>query len=299
MPKINFLGRKWIFAVISATLLLVSVTALLTQGLSFGVEFRGGTVIHIATDMDSISAAGVREAFEDAGLSDPVVQVVSQWGLIVRSGESDPDEANRIFGVAADSLGIDRAAGTVTTIGPGWGESITNAALLALALSIVALLLYMSVRFEYKMSVTAIIALVHDVVIVLGIYALWGREVTPNTIAALLTISGYSLYDTVIVFHRMKENSGNLTGTTFTSMANTSINQVLIRTINTSLTSLIPIVALLFLGGETLMDFAFAISVGLLVSTYSSIGVASPIYVIWKESEPKFQALAKRHAGAL
>ncbi len=297
MPKIDFLGHMKVFAVISAILLSVSIGAIVVRGLTFGVEFRGGTVINIGAEAD-LSYAEVRDAFAEAGLVDPVVQSVQEGGFIVRSGESDPDEANRIFGEAAQALGIEQAAGNVTTIGPGWGESITNAALMALVLSIVALLLYMSVRFEYKMSVCAVIALLHDVVIVVGIYALAGREITPNTIAALLTITGYSLYDTVVVFHRMKENSAALVNTTFTAMANRSINQVIVRTINTSLTSLIPIIALLLFGGETLMDFAFAITVGLLVSTYSSIGVASPIYVLWKEREPKFQALAKRQAGA-
>ncbi|MCL5887257.1 MAG: protein translocase subunit SecF [Actinobacteria bacterium] len=297
MPKIDFLGHMKIFAVISAILLSVSIGAIVVRGLTFGVEFRGGTVINIGTDTD-LSYAEVRDAFAQAGLVEPVIQSVQEGGFIVRSGETDPDEANRIFVEAAGILGIDSAAGNVTTIGPGWGESITNAALMALVLSIVALLLYMSVRFEYKMSVCAVIALLHDVVIVVGIYALAGREITPNTIAALLTITGYSLYDTVVVFHRMKENSAALVNTTFTAMANRSINQVLVRTINTSLTSLVPIIALLLFGGETLMDFAFAITVGLLVSTYSSIGVASPIYVLWKEREPKFQALAKRQAGA-
>ncbi|MCL4553824.1 MAG: protein translocase subunit SecF, partial [Actinobacteria bacterium] len=236
MPKIDFLGHMKIFAVISAILLSVSIGAIVVRGLTFGVEFRGGTVINIGTDTD-LSYAEVRDAFAQAGLVEPVIQSVQEGGFIVRSGETDPDEANRIFVEAAGILGIDSAAGNVTTIGPGWGESITNAALMALVLSIVALLLYMSVRFEYKMSVCAVIALLHDVVIVVGIYALAGREITPNTIAALLTITGYSLYDTVVVFHRMKENSAALVNTTFTAMANRSINQVLVRTINTSLTS--------------------------------------------------------------
>lgn len=295
MPRINFLGNMKIYAVISALLLAVSIGALALNGLTFGVEFRGGTVVNIITD-EALTSDKVRAAFVDAGFEDPTVQAVVDGGFIVRSGEQDPDQANRVFTDVAAALGIDRGEGTVTTIGPGWGQSVTNAALLALVLSIAAILLYVSLRFEYKMSVTAIIALFHDVIIVLGIYSLAGREVTPNTIAALLTIMGYSLYDTVVVFHRMKENTEGLVGATFTQMANTSINQVLVRTINTAVTSLIPVVALLLFGGETLMDFAFALTVGLFVGAYSSIGVASPIYVLWKESEPKFRALAKRHA---
>jgi len=297
MPRINFLGNMKIYAVISALLLVVSIGALALNGLTFGVEFQGGTVVNIITDK-ALEVDEVRLAFVDAGVEDPTVQSVVDGGFIVRSGEQDPDQANRAFTEVAAVLGLDRGEGMVTTIGPGWGQSVTNAALLALVLSIAAILLYVSLRFEYKMSVTAIIALFHDVIIVLGIYSLAGREVTPNTIAALLTIMGYSLYDTIVVFHRMKENATGLVGTTFTQMANTSINQVLVRTINTAITSLVPVVALLLFGGETLMDFAFALTVGLFVGTYSSIGVASPIYVLWKEREPKFRALAKRYVQA-
>lgn len=293
--EIDFLGRKLVFAVISSVLLVIAIATLAVRGLSFGIEFQGGTVINITGGVP-LEISKVRKAFEDAGFREPVVQSTEDGGFIVRSTESDPDEANRAFGDVAVALGLDRAAGTVTTIGPGWGRSVTNAALLALMLSVLAILLYISLRFEYKMSITAVIALIHDIIIVLGIYSLSGRDVTPNTIAALLTIMGYSLYDTVVVFHRMKENSANLVKSTFSSMANNSINQVLMRTINTSLTSLIPVVVLLFFGGETLKDFAFALTLGLLIGTYSSIGVASPIYVLWKEREPKFRALAKKYA---
>jgi SecD/SecF fusion protein len=163
---------------------------------------------------------------------------------------------------------------------------------------VTAILFYTSLRFEYKMSVTAVIALIHDVIIVLGVYALSGREITPNTIAALLTIMGYSIYDTIVVFHRMRENSQRLVKQSFMSMANESVNQVIVRSMNTSITSLLPVLVLFFFGGETLKDFAFALVVGLLAGAYSSIGVASPIYAMWKEREPKFQALKKKYAKA-
>ncbi|TLM98953.1 MAG: protein translocase subunit SecF, partial [Actinobacteria bacterium] len=184
----------------------------------------------------------------------------------------------------------------VTTIGPGWGQNISNRALIALAVSILFILLYVSVRFEYKMSVTAVIALIHDVVITLGIYALLGATVTPNTIAALLTILGYSLYDTIVVFHRIKENTQSLQKQTFMQMANESINEVLVRSLNTSISSLIPVLAMLFFGGETLQDFALALTIGLAVGAYSSIGVAAPLFAMWKESEPKYAALKKKYA---
>lgn len=292
--EIDFLSHKLVFAVISGILLAIAIGALAIQGLDFGIEFQGGTIVNIATDAE-LSVGEVRDAFTEVGFREPQVQSAED-GFIVRSSEADADAANRGFGEVATALGIDRDAGNVTTIGPGWGESVTRAALLALILSVVAILLYISLRFEYKMSITAVIALIHDIVIVLGIYSLSGRDVTPNTIAALLTIMGYSLYDTVVVFHRMKENSAHLVKSTFTTMANHSINQVIVRTINTSLTSLIPVLVLLFFGGETLKDFAFALTLGLIIGTYSSVGVASPIYAAWKEREPKFRALAKKYA---
>jgi SecD/SecF fusion protein len=148
------------------------------------------------------------------------------------------------------------------------------------------------------MSVTAILALVHDILITLGLYSLVGWEVTPNVVAALLAILGYSLYDTIVVFHRIKENSRGLTKQSFMGMANTSINEVLIRSINTTLTSLIPVVVLLLFGGTTLKDYALALTIGLTSGAYSSIGVAAPIFAIWKETEPKYAALAKKYANA-
>jgi len=293
---INFLGHKNIMFGISAVLIAVSLGGLFVQGLNFGIEFQGGTVM----DFPAIDASEnqVREAFVGAGIDEPSVQSVQDGGYIVRFAESDPTVANQVYQDVLKSLGLPSDSGSVTTIGPGWGDLVTNKALVAAALAIGAILLYISVRFDYKMSVCAVIALVHDTVIVLGIYALSGFEVTPNTIAALLTILGYSLYDTIVVFHRIKENTANLSKDTFMHMANDSINQVLVRSINTSITSLLPVVTLLAIGGPTLKDFAFALTIGMISGAYSSIGVAAPIYAIWKETEPRYQALKKKYAAA-
>ena len=160
---------------------------------------------------------------------------------------------------------------------------------------------YIGIRFrDYKMGVTAVVALLHDLVLVMGIYALVGREVNPNTIAALLTILGYSLYDTVVVFHRINDNmKADAIRCTFMTMANHSINQVFIRTINTTLTSFIPVFAMLLFGGETLKDFAFAMSIGLIAGSYSSIAVATPLYCLWKTREPKFAKLQKKYGDEI
>jgi len=297
--NIDFMGNKRYLFAFSGALIAISIIALLVRGLAFGIEFQGGSVMTFSGTAE-VSVEQMRQALRDAELADAgtaVIQKTDEGDFIVRTSEQDADNASAQAGAVISALGLPEQEVNVTTIGPGWGANVTNAALIALAVSIVAILGYVSIRFEYKMSVTAIAALVHDVVIVLGLYALVGHEVTPNTVAALLTILGYSLYDTVVVFHRIRENSQNLVRRSFQQMANDSINQVLARSINTTLTSLIPVVCLLAFGGSTLKDFAFALVVGLTFGAYSSVGVASPLYALWKEREPRFQAL-KRKAEA-
>lgn len=294
---IDFFGLRKIFFAISIALVVISIAALAIKGLTFGIEFRGGTVIDVS-ETKAVTENQLRDAFDKQGVNAESIQPTQNNGFIIRTIESDPTKANTVWITVSKQLNIPTENGQVTTIGPGWGKSVTNAALLAFVLSIGAILLYVAVRFEYKMSVTAVLALLHDMLIVAGVYALSGREVTPSAIAALLTIMGYSLYDTIVVFHRIKENSANISKTTFHQMANDSINQVFMRTINTSMCSLIPCLMMLFFGGPTLKDFAFALVIGILVGTYSSVGVAAPIYVLWKEQEPKFKALNKKYAAA-
>jgi len=296
-PNIDFLGnKKWLFA-FSAALIALSIGSLAIRGLVFGIEFQGGTVMTFVAD-GGVTTDDMRSALDAANVpnaGNATIQPTDDGGFLVRTAEGDADAANEAFGAIVAELGLPEQDVNVTTIGPGWGKNITEKALYALGASILAILAYISLRFEYKMSITAVIALVHDVIITLGIYSLFGKEFTPNTMAALLTILGYSLYDTIVVFHRVRENSQRLVKQTFQQMANESINQVLARSINTSLTSLIPVVCLLTFGGSTLKDFAFALFIGMISGAYSSIGVASPIYALWKEREPKFQALKKKY----
>ncbi|MHB1324174.1 MAG: protein translocase subunit SecF [Coriobacteriia bacterium] len=299
MPRrgIDFMGKRNVFFALSAAVSALAIVILLVNGLTFGIEFQGGTVMTLA-GAQGVDTEQVREALEAAGVPDArnaVIQPTDEGGFIVRTAESDTSAAQEDFGRIVSELGLPEQDANVTTIGPGWGANVTNAALIALIVSLVAILGYISLRFEYKMSITAVLALFHDTLIVLGVYSLSGREVTPNTIAALLTILGYSLYDTIVVFHRIKENAANLSKRSFMEMTNESINQMLMRWINTGLVQIIPILALLFFGGETLRDFAFAMAVGIGSGAYSSVGLASPLYAVWKEREPKFKALKKRY----
>lgn len=298
--NIDWLGHRNIMFGLSAILIVVSIGALAVRGLDFGIEFQGGTAMTVGNS-GAVTIEQMRKVLADTGVKDAEIQTTSEGGskgFLIRTDETNPREAARQAAEAASALKLPRESFQVNTIGPGWGQSVTNSAIIALAVSILAILLYISLRFEYKMSITAVIALVHDILITLGVYSLVGYQVTPNTVAALLTILGYSLYDTVVVFHRIKENSQTLTKQTFMQMANESLNEVIVRTMNTSITGLLPVVIMLFFGGETLRDFALALTIGLAVGAYSSIGVATPIFVLWKETEPKFAALKKKYANA-
>lgn len=198
-----------VFYAISLALVVLSIVAIGVRGLNLGIEFQGGTSIDF-TSVEGISTEQLRQAFSDAGVSNATIQTTTtngQDGFLVRTSETVPDTAAAIANQVADQLGLPSDSYQVTTIGPEWGSNVMRQSLIAFIISIAAIIVYISIRFEYKMSLTAILALFHDLIIIVGIYALTGREITPNVIAALLTILGYSLYDTVVVFHRINENA--------------------------------------------------------------------------------------------
>ncbi len=294
---INFLGYRKVFLTIAACAMVACFAVAGIKGMNFGIEFVGGTSITF-NDTGDISLDQARTAFTDAGEPNAVIQTTEtngQSGFIARITDTDASSAATKATQVTDELGLSTDSYQVSTIGPDWGASVIRSMVIALLVTFVLIILYIAFRFEYKMGVTAVIALLHDIILVVGIYALCGREINPNTIAALLTILGYSLYDTVVVFHRINDNMNESDiRCSFMTMANHSINQVFMRSINTSLTSLIPVVAMLLFGSETLKDFAFAMTIGLVSGMYSSIAIASPLYCIWKTREPKYAKLAKK-----
>ena len=300
---INFLGYRKVFLTIAAVLMVACFAVVGVRGLNFGIEFVGGTSIAFH-DTGDVGIEQMRSAFEDAGEPDAVIQTTTadgEEGFLVRTTTTSAEDAAASASRVAGDLGLSTDGFEVTTIGPDWGTSVIKSSLIAFLVSIVLIIAYIGIRFrDYKMGVTAVVALLHDLILVMGIYALVGREVNPNTIAALLTILGYSLYDTVVVFHRINDNmKAESIRCTFMTMANHSINQVFIRTINTTLTSFIPVFAMLLFGGETLKDFAFAMSIGLIAGSYSSIAVATPLYCLWKTREPKFAKLQKKYGDEI
>lgn len=301
--EIKFMAHRKTFLSISGTLVVLAILGLVFRGIVFGIEFQGGTTIDFH-DTGSITIAEMRKALVDAGENDPVVQTSTTdaaTGFLVRSDTTDPNVANEHAAAASASLGLTSDSYTTTTIGPDWGQDITRASGLAFAIAIILIIVYVSLRYEFKMSITAVIALIHDLVITLGIYAWTQIPITPNVVAALLTIMGYSLYDTVVEFNRMNENAKILHDgihKTYYQIANFSINEVFIRTINTTLTSIVPVAIMLFLGGETLKDFAFAMLVGELLGTWSSFGVAAPLLAMWKTREPRWKRLEEKYGPA-
>lgn len=299
----NLLGYRKVFLTIACVAIVAVVGIVGIRGLGFGIEFVGGTSIAFHGTGDT-ALEDVRDAFADAGEPDAVIQTTvsdGEEGFLARMTTTSAEQAAATASQVAGTFGWQSDSFEVTTIGPDWGASVIQSSLLAFLVSLALIIAYISLRFrDYKMGVSAVIALLHDLVIVVGIYALVGREITPNTVAALLTILGYSLYDKVVVFHRINENmQASSAKCTFMSMANHSVNEVFVRSLNTSITSLIPVVAMLLFGGETLKDFALAMTIGLACGCYSSYAIATPIYAIWKSREEKYAKLAKRYGTGI
>lgn len=293
--RVDFVGRKKVWFLLSLGVIVLGMTAVLVRGLEFGIEFKGGTAFAYKFPAD-VSIAEVREALKKQGVEESIIQPLGEDQTLIRTVTLAAAEEEALRQGLAEDIGGELQ--TVETVGPGWGRYITERAILALVVSVFALLIYTSIRFEFKMAVAVIIALLHDILVTVGVYALVGRQVTPNTVAAILTILGYSIYDTVVVFHRIRENTAKITKKTYSEVVNISENEVLMRSINTSLTTLFPIMALLLVGGETLKDFAFALLIGVSSGSYSSLFTASPFLAWWKEREPRYQALQARLAQA-
>jgi preprotein translocase subunit SecF len=291
--------KKWWF-LLSGTVLALSVVGLLVRGLNYSIDFRGGAQLVYANDT-GISADQVRSLLSSPpyGL-DSEVQIVGGTQISVRTESLTgltAGERTQLIDDLAKQAGVTSNDISIKVVGPTWGKQITRQAVIGLIVVLIAITLYITFRFEWKMAVGAQVAMVHDVVITAGVYALVAREVSPATVIAILTILGFSLYDTVVIYDKVKENTESpalLAKDTYSGVVNTSMNQVLMRSVNTSLVVVLPILSLLLFGGDTLKDFAFAMMIGVISGAYSSIFVASPILAVLKEREPRFAQLRSR-----
>ncbi|MGI5487304.1 protein translocase subunit SecF [Microtetraspora malaysiensis] len=299
---IDFVGKRKLWYGLSALLMAVSILGMVVHGLNLGVEFRGGSVFEFPRAATS-SVEEVRETIHETGVHQTIVQQAgNNWRVTTES--LDTNEVPKVQQAVAQKYHIDVNEVSTQVIGATWGGEVAQKAWIGLGVFMLAIMLYLSLAFEWRMALAAIVALVHDLVITAGIYAWSGFEVTPATMLGFLTILGYSLYDAVVVFDMIKEVTGKL-GTsakmTYTQAANNALSHTLIRSLNTSLVAILPVAAILFigttlLGAGTLKDLSLALFVGMVVGTYSSLCVATPILVTLKEREPYWQALAKRVA---
>lgn len=305
--KFDFIRDRKRFFTMSVALIVLSLLSLTFRQLEGSVDFTGGTIIE-AENRSGAEVATFRDALAVLGQSGARVQSTDGDRIRVQTETLPGGEQDAIVAVVADVAGVSFDETNVDAVGPTFGSDITNSSIRALIFFLIAVGIFISFRFEWKMAVAALAALFHDLIITAGIYSVVGFEVTPATVIAILTILGYSLYDTVVVFDKITENVRDLSGRhTFTEISNLSMNQVLMRSINTSLTSLLPIGSLLFvgsylLGAATLREFALALFIGVATGTYSSIFIATPLLTIWKERELEWERMrrrAARRAGAV
>jgi len=297
--SIDFVGRKWLWYAISGVIVLLAIAGLLTRGLNFGIEFKGGVEYTVSLPADQVTQANVdkvRTAVADTKIDAAAQPSVNTSGQSIRvqTEQLTNAQADTVTTAIADATGVnaDRDI-SADDVGASWGSQVAQRALTGLVVFLVLVLLFIWAYFrEWKMSVAAIVALAHDLVITIGVYSLSGFEVTPATITGLLTILGFSLYDTVVVFDKVRENTHNLRQgrRTYAQLANLAVNQTLVRSINTSIVALLPVGALLYVGVATLgsgalKDLALALFVGMAAGAYSSIFIATPLAVQLKSGE--------------
>ena len=286
---------RWWFIGALGAVTAFAIIMVFVVGLNYGIDFKGGVRAEIRLTQPA-QVNDVRAAFSNAGVAEPVVQSLGSDAFLV-TAESMTDAQFKAALETLKPFGAQESATGVEIVGPSFGAELERKVLLAILIDFLVLIAYISWRFQFKFAIPAIVALFHDVGFILGLYAVTGRIVTAATVAAVLTILGYSMHDTIIVFDRIRENQALLTRESYSYIVNLSIRQTLARSINTSVTAMLPIMAILLFGGVTLKDFAYALTVGIFTGTYSSFFVASPLLTIWKERERTYRKRALESAA--
>ena len=297
---VDFFGRRWKGFAVSAVLVLMTVVTLLAQGLNLGIDFTGG----VSWDVPAANGFTVDDAEEvlaENGLSTEGARLQERSSdsldfVKVQVGDQPAEVGNELRAAFADAAGVDIDEVNVSLVSASWGGEVTESAVRALVIFVAVVAVYLSIRFEWRMAVAALVAMLHDIVLAVGIYSLLQFIVTPPTVIAFLTILGYSLYDTVVVFDRVKENEARFAALKppYPDVLNVSMNQVLMRSLNTSISSVMPVLSMLLvgaglLGQGTLAEFALALLIGMIVGTYSSIFVAVPLLGLIKANSPVWQ----------
>jgi preprotein translocase subunit SecF len=300
--SVNIVSRQKMWYTISGLIIVTCIAAVLIRHLNFSVEFRGGSVFLFpaAGATAGLIARVVTAAGGGSSTSQFIGGHVNQWQ--VTTGQLAPKTRDAVQNALQSTFHVPGSKMNVQFVGPSWGSDITSKAIEALIIFMIVVVIYLSVAFDWKMAVGAFVALLHDILITVGVYALVGFQVSPTSVIGLVTILGYSLYDTVVVFDKVRENTAGLITSersTYSQAANLALNQTLVRSINTSLTALIPVAAILFIGGAllgtgTLNDLSLVLFVGMLSGTYSSLFIATPVLADLKEREPEMKKLAER-----
>ncbi|MGB7979213.1 MAG: protein translocase subunit SecF [Candidatus Nanopelagicales bacterium] len=296
----NIVGQRRRWYAISGVVVLIALLSLFVRGLNYGIEFTGGAEFQVPSNSCTIDQA--RAAVQGAGVTPSTVTELGSATIRITTEAVESGQSTGIRSALADACGVTAQDVSVQIVGPTWGGEITQKALTALVVFLALLSIFLAVYFDWRMALASLVALVHDVVITIGVYSLLQFEVTPSTVIGVLTILGYSLYDTVVVFDKVKENTRGVLGQsrrTYSQSANLAVNQTLVRSINTSVVALLPVAAILFvgagvLGAGTLKDLALALFVGMAAGTYSSIFIATPVLCQLMERDPQMQALARR-----
>jgi preprotein translocase subunit SecF len=300
----DFVGRRRLWYTIAAVLVIGSIVVLLVKGLNAGIEFRGGSEFRV-TGVEKVDETIAERVVSEtvAGAETPRASIIGNDSVRVQTEQLSDSQTNELRSALAEAYGVSDSNVTSSFVGPSWGQDVSEKALRALVIFLVLVSLVIALYFRtWKMAVGALVALLHDVIITVGVYALVGFEVTPATVIGFLTILGFSLYDTVVVFDKVRENTEHVmtsTRRTFAEQANLAVNQTLVRSINTSVVALLPVASILFigsflLGAGTLKDLSLALFIGTAAGTYSSVFIATPLYVHLRTREPDVQAQAAR-----
>ncbi|MFD9488563.1 protein translocase subunit SecF [Streptomyces sp. NPDC059991] len=296
----DFVGKRKIWYGLSILITITAILGLAVRGLTMGIEFEGGAVF--TTPKTSASVAQAEEVAQRASGHDAIVQKLGNKGLRIQISGIDTAKSDAIKSQLSKELKVPAEDINADLVGPSWGDQIANKAWTGLIVFMILVVIYLAIAFEWRMALAALVALIHDITITVGVYALVGFEVTPGTVIGLLTILGYSLYDTVVVFDGLKEGQRGITKQTrltYSEMANKSLNGTLVRSINTTIVALLPVAGLLFIGGGVLgagmlNDISLSLFVGLAAGAYSSIFIATPLVADLKERDPQMKALKKR-----
>ncbi|MFM9130047.1 MAG: protein translocase subunit SecF [Actinomycetes bacterium] len=297
--SVDFVGKRKIWYLMSLLIVLVAAAGVFVRGINLGIEFEGGAKFTVPS---TTSVENARNIVKGAGIETALIVSVGNERLEIQTPPLEQDQIENFISKISTDFKVEKSTITTQSVGPSWGADITRQALIGLGVFLLLVILFLTIYFEIRMAMAAIVALLHDLLITIGVYAITGFEVTPATVIGVLTILGYSLYDTVVVFDKVKENTRGILAQSrlnYQEAANLALNQTLIRSINTSIVALLPVAAILIVGvgilqAGTLKDLALALFVGIAAGTYSSVFIATPLLVQLKENQPEIISLKNR-----